>query len=190
MLRCCRTQASCCPTLGSMVPPPHLQLWFGTGSVQQRGCGGHVARVASLWQLEGKRVRGSEAHPGFSIAFSDPGIRFPIPILVVSVDLVPPVPARGSLDPTSHLPWSPSSQPYAPQPLPSPSLFCDFGLKAQMLASALLSKFGDLPYLIHPPHPPGLNSTPHALPAKVCITPEPSAESHPELQRRIWGAQM
>lgn len=53
-----------------------------------------------------------------------------------------------SLDPTSYLPWSPlSEQRSALCPPPPPSSFCGFGLKAQTLASALLSEFRHLPYL-------------------------------------------
>lgn len=109
-LRCCRTQARCCPMLGPGVPPTHLQLWFGPGSVQQQGCRGHMAA--------GRKAGGSSgARPGFPVAFSDPGTGLPLLIWAADVYLFPPMPGRGLWTPhqpcpgAHHLSTAPSRPP-------------------------------------------------------------------------------
>lgn len=163
-------RARCCPALGPGDPtdPRPTAVWHRVSAAAGL-CGGHVARVASPWQLGGKRVRGSEAWASFSVAHSDhvlSGGGFPGLTGAVYVDLFLPVAGRGLWPPrhTCLLRGLSFGQHYPLHPH-TPG----FGLQVQMLAPALLSEFRELPCLALPPT--CASTAPHALPSKVC-TPQ------------------
>lgn len=167
------TQARCCPfwTLGTHLPTSSFAL--AQAEIVAGLHRGHVAKVASTWQQGGKWGSGSGSGPGFPVTFADyvlsgMGSQFQSRWFIWICFLLC---LERSLDPTSYLPWGPSSeQRSALHPPPPPSSFCGFGLKAWTLASALLSEFRHLPYLC----PSCTSIIPLALSAKVCMSPEPS----------------
>lgn len=75
---------------GSPRPPSNCGL--APGELSTGLCGGHVAWVASPWQLGGKRVRGSGACASFAVVYSDhvlSGVGFPVLTGAVYVDSSP-----------------------------------------------------------------------------------------------------
>lgn len=156
------------PALGPGVPRlPRPNVVWHRVSAAGGLCGGHVARVASPWQLGRKRVRGSEACASFSVAHSDhvlPGVGFPVLTGAAYVDSFPPVAGEVSGPHTIPAPGPVIS--VTPPPTHTHS---GLGRQVQTLASALLSEFRAGPC---PPAHPDLCL--HSPPCSTCLRSAPA----------------
>ena len=152
--------------LGPGVPPTHLQLCFGPGSVQQQGCGGHVAA--------GRKAGGSSgARPGFSVAFSESGMGLPLLIWAADAYLFPPMPGRGLWTPHQPCPGAHHLSTAPPRPP-----------RVLWLWPQLCSPNSETCLTLPPTR---ISRAPHTLSAKVCVPPEPSAWVPPRVNKEEAG---